>query len=172
MIKKICFLVVCIPLFLVSCQQTPATLNIGEPVPDFSLIDLQEKTWVLSELKGQVVFINFWATWCPPCLKELPSMQRLYSALPKDGFKMLAVLNNDKPSLADFVIKQNKITIPVLDDSSNTVGTAYYLTGLPETFIVDKQGILREKVIGAVQWDTLENIQHMKDYINEPYQGQ
>ena len=85
---------------------------------------------------------------------------------------MLAVLNNDKPGLADFVIKQKKITIPVLDDSSNTVGAAYYLTGLPETYIIDKKGILREKVIGAAQWDTPEYIQHMKDYINEPHQSQ
>lgn len=168
--KKISFLILiaAISLLLVSCQQEPATLKVGEPAPNFSLTDRQGKVWTLSELKGRVVFINFWATWCSPCLTELPSMQKLYEALPKDRFVMLAILNNDKPAMADFVTKSKNITIPVLDDGSNTVGSAYFLTGLPETFVVDKQGILRHKVIGGEKWDAPKHIQMMQDYMNEP----
>ena len=77
------------------------------------------KTWTLSELKGQVVFVNFWATWCPPCREEMPSMERLYRAMPKDRFKMLAILNKDDPGLADSFARQFGLSMPILDDQAN-----------------------------------------------------
>ncbi|MCF6245759.1 MAG: TlpA family protein disulfide reductase [Desulfobacula sp.] len=166
--KKIFLLmIISLPLLISACGQGAAILKVGDPAPDFSLVDRQGKTWVLSELKGQVVFINFWATWCPPCLKELPSMQKLYTSLPKDKFKMLAILNKDKVSLADFVTKQKGITMPVLDDAQNVAGTKYFLTGLPESFVVDQQGILVEKFIGPAQWDSPRYFQMMMKYINK-----
>ncbi len=167
--KKLFILMVvfCFSVFLPACKQEQVTLKAGDVAPDFSLIDRQGKTWTLSELKGQVVFINFWATWCPPCLKELPSMQNLYTKIPKDKFKMLAILNKDKTALADFVADQKGLTFTILDDAQNTVGLKYFLTGLPETFIVDKQGIIREKVIGAAQWDTSGAVQMIKNYISQ-----
>ena len=161
------FLVCCIPFFISACGEKPTFLKAGDPAPDFSLVDRQGNTWTLSQLKGQVVFINFWATWCPPCLKELPSMQRLYDMLPDDKFKMLAILNSDKPVLADFIVNQQQLTMPVLDDSMNMVGSKYNLTGLPETFIIDKEGIIRQKVIGAAQWDAPSSIQMIMNYINQ-----
>ena len=167
--KKLLFLtlIFCLPLFIFACGQESTVLKVGDPAPDFSLTDRQGKIWTLSKLKGQVVFINFWATWCPPCLKELPSMQKLYTTLPKDSFKMLAILNKDKTTLADFVANQKGITIPILDDAQNVVGSKYFLIGLPETFIVDKQGIIREKVIGGVQWDTPGSVKMIMKYINQ-----
>jgi peroxiredoxin len=167
--KKLLFLtlIFCLPLFIFACGQELSVLKVGDPAPDFSLTDRQGKIWTLSELKGQVVFINFWATWCPPCLKELPSMQKLYTTLPKDSFKMLAILNKDKTILADFVANQKGITIPILDDAQNVVGSKYFLIGLPETFIVDKQGIIREKVIGGIQWDTPDAVEMIMKYINQ-----
>ncbi len=167
--KKLFFLtlVSIMLLFVSSCGQGSAILRKGDPAPDFTLKDLQGKAWTLSELKGQVVFINFWATWCPPCLKELPSMQQLYTMLPKDKFKMLAVLNNDKPAPAGFIATQKGLTMPILDDSENLIGSKYALTGLPETFIVDKQGILREKFIGPEQWDAPVYVDMIKKYINQ-----
>jgi cytochrome c biogenesis protein CcmG/thiol:disulfide interchange protein DsbE len=154
-------------LFISACGYEPAILKVGQPAPDFSLVDRQGKTWTLFELKGQVVFINFWATWCPPCLTELPAMQKLYTALPTDKFKMLAILNKDKVSLADFVANQKGITIPILDDSQNIAGSNYFLTGLPESFIVDKQGILVEKFIGPAQWDAPQYFKMIMQYINQ-----
>ena len=160
-------LVFCLPIFILACGQGPTFLKVGDSAPDFSLVDRQGKTWTLSELKGQVVFINFWATWCSPCLKELPSMQKLYETLPKTKFKMLAILSNDKPVLADFIANQKGISIPILDDSQNLVSSKFALTGLPETFIVDKQGILREKFIGPEQWDAPGYVQMIMKYINQ-----
>ncbi len=167
--KKLLILIIvfCLSIFISSCKQEPSTLKAGDIAPDFSLVDRQGKTWTLSELRGQVVFINFWATWCPPCLKELPSMQNLYKKISKDKFKMLAVLNKYKPVLADFVANQKGLTFTILDDEQNVVGAKYFLTGLPETFIVDKQGIIREKVIGAAQWDSPGAVQTIMSYISE-----
>ncbi len=160
-------IILCLPLFILACGHGPTSLKVGDPAPDFSLIDRQGKTWTLSELKGQVVFINFWATWCPPCMKELPSMQNLYTTMPANKFKMLAILNKDKPALADLVANRKGITIPILDDEQNLVGSNYFLTGLPETFIVDKQGIVREKIIGSAQWDSPDAVQMMMKYISQ-----
>lgn len=145
----------------------PSLAVIGKPAPDFELQDTSGKVWKLSELKGQVVFVNFWATWCPPCREEMPSMQRLYTLLPKDKFKMLAILNNDNPAVADDFAAKFGITMPILDDQDNQIGPKYGLTGIPETFIVDKQGVLREKFIGGAQWDAPGFRQLMMNYINQ-----
>jgi peroxiredoxin len=156
-----------LPLLFTACGQEPEIATVGKPAPDFTLVDRKGNSWTLSELKGQVVFINFWATWCPPCREEMPSMQNLYTKQPKDTFKMLAVLNKDDPVLADAFAAKFNITMPILDDQNNTVGKEYGLTGLPETFIVDKQGVLREKIIGPAQWGSAK-IRHMLSrYINE-----
>jgi len=153
--KKLSFLILllCAAIFISGCEQPPKVAEIGKRAPDFSLVDRKGKTWTVSELKGQVIFINFWATWCPPCREEMPSMQRLYTMMPKDTFKMLAVLNRDDPSQAEIFAAKLGITIPILDDQKDQVGPKYGLTGVPETFIVDKQGILREKFIGPAKWD-------------------
>jgi peroxiredoxin len=158
-----CFLV----LFSTACGQGPEMAAIGEPAPDFTLVDLKGKSWTLSELKGQVVFVNFWATWCPPCREEMPSMQKLYTMLPTDTFKMLAILNGDDPALAKSLVEKLKVTMPILNDQANQVGPKYGLTGVPETFIVDKQGILREKFIGPAQWDSPGYVQMLTKYINQ-----
>jgi peroxiredoxin len=167
--KKLSLIILflCFPLFLSGCGERLTGAIVGLPAPDFTLEDRQGKTWTLSELKGQVVFVNFWATWCPPCIEEMPSMQRLYSTLPKDKFKMLAILNRDDPKLADSFAAKFGITMPILNDQNNMTGSVYGLTGVPETYIVDKHGILRKKIIGPAQWDSPANIQMLTEYINQ-----
>ena len=166
--KKIRFLILagCLALFITACGERPVA-TIGKPAPDFDTLDLDGKVWSLSKLKGKVVFINFWATWCSPCREEMPSMQRLYTKLPKDKFEMIALFNNDKkPAVRNFV-SQLGLTFPILSDEHNFAGTKYGLTGLPETFIVDKQGVIREKIIGPAKWDSPENVEMLMRYINQ-----
>ncbi|MBU0484919.1 MAG: TlpA family protein disulfide reductase [Proteobacteria bacterium] len=141
--------------------------EVGKSAPDFTLVDLKGKVWTLSELRGQVVFVNFWATWCPPCREEMPSMQRLYTMMPQDKFKMLAILNRDDPALAKNFSLKLATTMPILDDQKNDVGLKYGLTGVPETFIVDKQGVLRNKFIGPANWDSPGVVQMLMQYINQ-----
>jgi cytochrome c biogenesis protein CcmG/thiol:disulfide interchange protein DsbE len=166
--KKIAVLILagCLVLFITACGESPVA-SVGKPAPDFDTVDLEGKVWSLSKLKGKVVFVNFWATWCAPCREEMPSMQKLYEKMPKDKFEMLALFNNDKKPVAKNFVAKLGLTMPILSDEYNFAGTKYGLTGLPETFIVDKKGVIREKFIGPAQWDSPENIQMMTKYINE-----
>lgn len=167
--KKLLFtlLICCSVLLLAGCGPDTNVPTLGKPAPDFTLVDRQGKTWTLSELKGQVVFVNFWATWCAPCREEMPSMQELYERLPKDKFKMLAIFNKDEPALVDSFTKKLGITMPILDDQANNVGVKYGLTGLPETFIINKKGIIVRKFIGPAQWDSPRYIQMLKQFIDQ-----
>jgi len=166
--KKLAFLIMTgwLVLLIAGCGESPVA-SVGKPAPDFDTIDLNGDIWSLSKLKGKVVFVNFWATWCPPCREEMPSMQRLYTKLPKDKFEMIALYNKDKPELVKNFIAKLGITLPILDDQENIIGKRYGLTGLPETFIVDKQGMIREKYIGPAQWDSPEFVNMITKYIDE-----
>ena len=166
--KKIAVLILasCLVLFITGCGESPVA-SVGKPAPDFDTVDLEGKVWSLSKLKGKVVFVNFWATWCAPCREEMPSMQRLYEKMPKDKFEMLALFNSDKKPLAKNFAAKLGLTMPILSDEYNFAGPKYGLTGVPETFIVDKKGVIREKFIGPAQWDSPENIQMLTKYINE-----
>jgi len=156
----------CLTLLVAACEPRPVA-TVGEPAPDFDTVDTKGNIWSLSKLKGQVVFVNFWATWCPPCRDEMPSMQRLYTMMPADKFKMLALFNNDKPAAVENFVAKLGLTMPILSDESNIIGARYGLTGLPETFIIDKQGVVREKFIGPAQWDSPENVEMLTKYINQ-----
>jgi peroxiredoxin len=166
--KKIIFLLLTgyLALFIAACGEGPVAV-VGNPAPRLDTVDMKGDVWSLSKHKGQVVFVNFWATWCAPCREEMPSMQKLYDKLPKDKFKMVALYNRDKPELVKNFINKLGLTIPILSDESNIIGARYGITGLPETFIIDKQGVIREKVIGPAQWDSPENIEMLTKYINE-----
>ena len=166
--KKIFFfLLACCLVFLISgCGESPVAA-VGKPAPNLDTVDMKGDVWSLSKQKGQVVFVNFWATWCAPCREEMPSMQRLYAKMPKDKFKMVALYNRDTPELVKNFVTKLGITIPILDDQQNILGERYGLTGLPETFIVDKRGVLREKFIGPKEWDSPEIVDLLMKYINE-----
>ncbi len=162
------FFIVCIlVMFITACEQRPQVAAIYSKAPDFSLVDTAGKTWKLSDLKGKVVFVNFWATWCAPCREEMPSMQKLYSSLPKDQFEMLAVLSKDDLTRAEKFAQELGLTMPILNDPASTLGPRYGLTGLPETFIVDKRGMVREKFVGPRQWDAPKYSQMIMEYINQ-----
>ena len=153
-------------LFISACGEKPVA-TVGKPAPDFDTVDLKGDVWSLSDLKGKVVFVNFWATWCAPCREEMPSMQRLYDKMPKDKFEMIALYNNDKKQPVMNFVSQMRLTFPIWSDEHNFAGTKYGLTGLPETYIVDKNGIIREKFIGPAEWDKPETIEMLTKYINE-----
>lgn len=166
--KKTIFLILvgCIALFITACGESPVA-SVGKPAPDFDTVDLKGNVWSLSKLKGQVVFLNFWATWCPPCREEMPSMQKLYAKLPKDKFTMIALFNKDNPTAVENFVAELGITFPILSDEHNFAGAKYGLAGLPETFIIDKQGVIREKFIGPAEWDSPKFVDKITKYINE-----
>lgn len=160
-------LMLCLPFFVSACGESRNVAAVGRMAPDFTLAERGGGTRTLSDLRGKVVFVNFWASWCPPCREEMPSMQRLYSKMPKDKFEMLAIVENEKPELADAFAAELGITLPILYDEKKTAWPGYGLTGLPETFIVDKQGVVREKFIGPAEWDSPRVEQILMKYIRQ-----
>ena len=144
-------LIICLFLTIFACGQEPATVKVGDPAPDFSLVDLRGKTWVLSELKGQVVFINFWATWCPPCIAEMPSIQNLYTDY-KDKVEFLLVTNDPYSEINEFLSKNNydfKILRPVTFNTS-----VFDVSTIPRTFLIDKTGRIIIDETGAANWNS------------------
>ena len=120
---------------------------------NFTLEDLNGKKVSLSDYKGKAVMLNFWATWCPPCRREMPSMEKLYSKINKAGFEILAVnIQEDKKTVSDFVSK-NKYTFPVLLDTEAEAASIYQIRTIPTTFLVDKKGYLRAVFNGSREWD-------------------
>ncbi|OHD26383.1 MAG: hypothetical protein A2064_04810 [Spirochaetes bacterium GWB1_66_5] len=126
---------------------------------EFELQDLKGKYIKLSGLKGKVVFLNFWATWCGPCRTEMPSMQRLYEQLKDQGLEILAVdLQEDKTRVQSFV-KELGLTFTVLLDTKGTVGAQYTARAIPTTYLLDRQGFVFARTVGAREWDTPEMLE-------------
>ncbi len=106
---------------------------------DFTLSDLQGKTWHLRDLHGKVVLVNFWATWCPPCRKEMPDLDALYKKFKDQGFVILAISDEDAAKVAPF-IAEKKIGYPVLLDPGRKVHEQFIVEGIPKSFVYDREG--------------------------------
>ncbi|MCI0469616.1 MAG: TlpA family protein disulfide reductase [Nitrospirae bacterium] len=127
---------------------------VGIEAPDFEINDIEGKAWRLSELRGKVVMLNFWATWCDTCKEENPTIQNLLNLeKSNNNLVIITVLFKDTMSNAAAYMKKNNFTYPVLIDDKDIAKT-YGVTGVPETFIIDKKGIIRDKVIGPNTWDS------------------
>lgn len=125
-----------------------------KPAPEITVTPLNGNSIKLSELKGKVVLLNFWATWCPPCREEIPSMMKLNSAMAGKPFQMVAVSVDEggKPAIESF-FRTSGFMLPAYTDPGSKAATVYGITGVPETFIIDKNGIIVKKVIGPFAWD-------------------
>ncbi len=108
----------------------------------FTLTDLQGKTWTLTELKGKVVLVNFWATWCPPCRKEMPDLEALYNRFKDEGFVILAISEDEETAKVGPFIAEHKITYPILLDPGSKVNELFHVEGIPKSFVYDRDGKL------------------------------
>lgn len=127
-----------------------------EAVPDFSLKDLNGKTIKLSDYKGKVVFLNFWATWCPYCVQEMPELNEASRELAKGGNAVILAVDVNEPSdkVKKFVADK-KITLPVLLDADGAVAQYFNISGLPTTVIINKDGTLSDAIVGATNKQTI-----------------
>ncbi|MFQ5443145.1 MAG: peroxiredoxin family protein [Nitrospinales bacterium] len=135
--------------------------------PSFELPSLNGGKVKLEDLRGKVVFINFWATWCVACLIEMPSMEKLYQRFKDRDFEMFAIsVDKDVSLIKPFLDKYN-LTFPVLLDPKSEVAKNKYKTIMfPETFVVDKEGIIRHKSIGPRNWSSKEMIGAFDHLVN------
>jgi peroxiredoxin len=129
----------------------------GFLAPDFELQTTAGETIKLSNLRGQAVLVNLWTTWCPPCRAEMPIIEKIHNEYKDKGLIVLAVnmTYQDTPAhIAPFVAEYG-LTFPILLDDTNSVGSAYQLRSLPSSFFIDRQGIIREVVIGGPMAEAL-----------------
>jgi cytochrome c biogenesis protein CcmG/thiol:disulfide interchange protein DsbE len=135
-------------------------VTIGSTAPDFRAKILGENRYkTMADYKGQVVLLNVWATWCPPCKAELPSLQRLYQAYGDKGLKLVAVSIDDyvtEDSIRAFA-KNFGITFEILHDSTHDIERIYQTTGYPESFVIGPEGTIRKKWIGPDDWSSQGN---------------
>jgi peroxiredoxin len=108
---------------------------------NFTLTDLEGKKWTLGDLRGKVVLVNFWATWCPPCRKEMPDLETLYDRFKDKGFVILAISDEDQNKIQPFITERS-INYPVLLDSGRKVNDLFEVEGIPKSFVYDREGKL------------------------------
>ncbi len=130
---------------------------VGRTAPDFTLEQLDGKALTLSKLRGQVVVVNFWASWCTECHTEQPALNEAWQRFRDSGVVVLGVNFQDTPSDARDYVRTAGIAYPVVEDTDSRTALAYGLRGIPETFIVDKSGRIVDRVIGPVDAAKLAN---------------
>lgn len=122
---------------------------------DFTVAGLTGPPLRLNDFKGKVVFLNFWATWCPPCKEEMPSMERLYQRFKDQGFVVLAIsIDAEGAQVVTPFVKEHKLTYPIGLDPKMELALKYEVRGLPTSFLVNKKGNLAALAVGPRQWDS------------------
>ncbi len=148
-------LMLCLLALLVGCYSGTRPPRIGETAPDFSIKDTA-RTVSLHDLKGQVVVLNFWATWCPPCVEEIPSLVMMQRELKNRGVTVLAVsVDVDEAAYKKFLNAHGVDLLSVRDPDQKT-NIAYGTFKFPESFVIDRKGVVRRKFIGPVEWTNPE----------------
>ena len=120
--------------------------------PDFTLKDVQGSNVSLSSLKGKVVLLNFWASWCPPCKAEMPSMNTLYKEIRAKGFEIVAVSTDNSLSPIKEFLAKSRVDFTVLFDEKKAVSREYKVFSMPTTFLIDRKGFIVEKYYGEYDW--------------------
>lgn len=129
---------------------------VNSKAPEFILKDIYGNSHALSSLKGKVVLLNFWATWCPPCKAEMPSFNRLYREMRPRGLEIIAVSNDNAISYVKEYLTKNSFDFRVLWDENKNITKKYKVFTVPTTFLIDKQGIIVEKFLGEYTWTSPE----------------
>jgi peroxiredoxin len=147
---------------------------LGEMVPNFTLRDETGKVVALSEFRGQIVvlnLLNFWATWCPPCIEEMPSLNRLAEKYQGKGLQVIGLsVDENSDAYTDF-LATNRISFLTLRDAARNTSDRYGTIRFPETYIINREGRLARKVIGAVDWTGPEMIKYFDELLAGQDQG-
>jgi peroxiredoxin len=137
---------------LSACGDKADAPAVGQPAPDFALPDLEGRIFRLSEQRGKVVLINFWASWCPPCVEEMPSLLKLHQELEGQGLEVVAVSVDDTLDIIKEFKQEHGLSFTILHDEGAKVSHQYQTFMYPESYVVDVEGILKWKVVGPRDW--------------------
>ena len=147
-------------LLLTSCYSGSRPPRIGHAAKDFSVQDSDRKV-SLDQFKGQILVLNFWATWCPPCVEELPSLEVMQERMRGRGVVVLGVSIDVDENAYHHFIKERGVNFLTVRDPGQKVAAMYGTSGWPETYVIDRQGVIRRKFIGAVDWSSPEVMQFL-----------
>jgi len=150
-------------VFALLAEPTGEPIGRGSRAPEFSLARLDGGEPVrLADLRGRVVLVNFWATWCKPCEEEMPAMQRLYEALAGPGFELLAISVDEDPALVERFRERLGLEFPILLDPDQRVAHAWQTFRFPETLLVDAEGSVVERYVGPKEWDAVAYVDRIR----------
>jgi peroxiredoxin len=133
----------CLAVFLPFTPLYASDISPGHPAPEFTLKSLKDKNLSLKELRGQVVMINFWATWCGPCRQEIPALNTLYEKYRDTGFVLLGVNVDSESVNAIQMVSRLKVTYPILFDADKLASVLYQVSAMPMTVLIDRDGKIR-----------------------------
>jgi cytochrome c biogenesis protein CcmG, thiol:disulfide interchange protein DsbE len=157
--RRIPFLIVLVSIFIAGCTPGSRPGLVGSLAPDFTVQDADRKV-SLHDLRGKVVVLNFWATWCPPCIDEMPSLVKLQSDL-KDRVVVLAVsVDEDERSYHTF-LKKNNVDLLTVRDPQQRSNELYGTIKFPETYVIDRNGVVQRKFIGPVDWTRPDVVEYL-----------
>jgi peroxiredoxin len=164
-----CALGLVVVLAALACgERAAAPIEAGGPAPEFALPRLGGGELALRALRGKVVLVNFWATWCAPCEQEMPAMQRLYAKLAPRGFELVAISEDDGAAVVEAFRDRLGLTFPIALDASHEVARSYQSFRYPESFLVDRAGALVARYIGERDWDAPEYVARIERLLDEP----
>lgn len=132
---------------------------------NFNLPSLDQQNTELHSLRGEFIFLNFWATWCPPCREEMPAMEKMQEALGDLPFRILAVSVREDPAVVSRFIQEYRYTFPVLLDRTGSVSSMYGVRGIPSTFFITPEGRVAGMIVGILPWDDPAILNHMRRII-------
>jgi cytochrome c biogenesis protein CcmG/thiol:disulfide interchange protein DsbE len=161
-VKRALFPLGLITLLLCGCYRGSQPSGIGTAAPDFTVVDSDRKV-TLSEFRGKIVVLNFWATWCKPCISEMPSLVQMQRGMRNKNVVVLAVSIDDSDETYHRFLRNYGIDLLTIRDADKKSNTLYGTFKFPETYIIDRGGVVRRKFIGPVEWSDPE----IMDFLNK-----
>ena len=160
--KRVIAIIFILCLFPAGCSrekggETTGGIIIGSRAPDFSMTSLSGQQINLKDLKGQGVLVNFWATWCYPCREEMDDLKAAYEKYKDQGIVILGIDMKEGEDTVRKFIESYKITYPILIDMDGKVSDAYNVFGIPSSFVIDREGIIRDIILGEMNQDSINN---------------
>jgi len=147
-------------MFLLSCTRNAEQkiVKVGDRAPEVRLQSMDGRTVSLADYRGKVVLVHFWATWCPPCVEEIPTIERFYQQVMGADIEVLAVSVDDSANALKTFLEKNKVHFPVLRDPGQKAAGSYGTLKFPETYVIGRDGIVRYKVVGPMDWSAPANV--------------
>ncbi len=133
---------------MAGCSSNSTTPTVGNPAPDFQFYNPEEEPISLSDLRGKPVMLNFWATWCGPCVSEMPYIQQVYEEWSARGLVLLAINIGETSSQVEEFLQNHNLSVPVLLDTRQVIAQKYSIRAIPTTFFIDKDGIIQAMKVG------------------------